>query len=215
MESRQYSSPEPRPQGTQEQKVNADDLRFMLAVMEKSYQHIKPKTSNSVMWGLICMAIYVGSYFLVKNQLFNWLRPLQISLISVGVICTIIQAHFLLKQFRQQGFVPQLLLTSVLYGLPIIVLPVFIFDLLGLFKGMYCGPAFIYAFMVNTVMVLVGVIHSKLWFTGTIFIIAGILLAFLVREYSLLILGIANGIGIIFSALVVDLNYRRMEKENA
>jgi len=197
-----------------DQKITADDLKFVRSVMEKVCRQVKPKTSNSVMWGLICMIIYIGAHFLVKNQLFNWIRPLQILLISVGVICTMIQGHFLFKQLRQQGFVPQLL-SSIFYGLLIITFPVFFFDLIGLFKGMYCGPAFIYALMINTVLVLVGVLHSRLWFSGTILVIAGILAAFVVKEYSLLILGIATGTGIILSAVIVDLNYRRMEKENA
>ena len=166
------------------------------------------------MWGLICMTIYVGIHFLIKNQLFNWIRPLQISLISFGILCTIIQSHFLLKKLKQEGFVPQLL-TSLLYGFVIILLPVLFFDLIGLFKGMYCGSAFIYALTVNTVMVILGILHSKLWLSGTIFIITGILMAFIIKEYSFMILGIATGTGIILSALIVDLNYRKQEKENA
>lgn len=166
------------------------------------------------MWGLICMAIYVGAYFLVKNQLYYWIKPLQISLISLGVIITVIQAHFLFKKFKHDGLVPQFLISG-LYGLAIMFLPILFFDLIGLFKGMYCGPAFIYALTANSVMVLVGVLHSKLWFTGTILVIPGILVAFTFKEYSLLILGIATGAGIILSALIVDLYYRKMEKENA
>lgn len=201
-------------QGTEEQQVKIDDLKFMRSVVEKTYRQVKPKTSNSVMWGLICMAIYVGIHFLVKNQLFSWIRPLQISLISVGVIGTMIQAHFLFKKFREEGFVPQSII-SILCGLLIIVLPVFFFDLIGLFKPMYCESAFIYALTINTVLVLCGVLHSKLWFSGTIIVIAGMMMAFIVKEYSLLILGIATGTGMILSAIIVDLYYRKMEKENA
>jgi len=191
----------------------ADDLKFMRSVVEKTYRLVKPKTSNTVMWGLICMTIYVGIHFLVKNRLFNWIRPFQISLISVGIICTMIQGHFLFKKFRQQGLVPQLL-NSIFYGFTIILFPVFFFDMIGLFKGMYCGSAFIYALTISTLMVLIGVLHSKLWFSGAILVISGILLAFIVKEYSLLILGIATGTGIILSALIVDLYYRKQEKEN-
>ena len=194
--------------------IGADDLKFIRSVLEKACRQVKPKTSNSVMWGLICMTTYVGIHFLIKNQLYIWIRPLQITLLSVGVLCTIIQAHFLFKKLKQEGFVPQLL-TSLFYGFVIILLPVLFFDLIGLFRGMYCGSAFIYALTVNTVMVIVGILHSKLWFIGTIFVITGILIAFIIEEYSFLILGIATGTGIIMSALIVDLNYRKMEKENA
>jgi hypothetical protein len=160
------------------------------------------------------MTIYVGVHFLVQYSLFNWIRPLQISLISFGVIITVIQAHFLFKKFKHDGLVPQFLISG-LYGLAIMFLPVLFLDLIGLFNGMHCGPAFIYALTANSAMLLLGVLHSRLWFSGTILIIAGILAAFIIKEYSLLILGIATGTGIILSALIVDLYYRKMEKENA
>ena len=195
------------------EQITADDLKFMRSTLEKACRQIKPKTSNSIMWGLICMAIYVGIHFLIKNQFFDWIRPLQISLISFGVLCTIIQAHFLFKKFKQEGFFPQLLI-SIIYGLLLIVVPVFFFDMIGLFKGMYCGSAFIYALTANTIIFIVGIFHSKLWFIGTIFILPGILMAFIIREYSFLILGVATGTGIILSALIVDLYYRKQEKEN-
>ena len=160
------------------------------------------------------MTIYIGIHFLIKNKLFDWIIPLQMSLISFGVLCTMIQGRFLFEKLKQEGFVPQFL-TSLLYGMLIILLPVLFFDMIGLFKGMYCGSAFIYALTINTLIVIVGVLHSKLWFTGTIFIIIGMLMAFIIKEYTFIILGIATGTGIILPALIVDLNYRKVEKENA
>jgi hypothetical protein len=210
---KEYLPEEPKQRGSEEQKV-VDDLRFMRSVVEKSYRQLKPKTSNSIMWGLICMAIYIGIHFLIKNQLFDWIRPLQISLISFGVLCTIIQAHFLSKKFKQEGFFPQSLI-SILYGMLLIVVPVFFFDMIGLFEGMYCGSAFIYALTANTIIFIIGSFHSKLWLIGTIFILSGILMAFIIREYSFLILGVATGTGIILPALIVDLYFRKQEKENA
>ena len=133
------------------EQITADDLKFIRSTLEKACRQLKPKTSNSIMWGLICMVIYIGIHFLIKNQLFDWIRPLQISLISFGVLCTIIQAHFLFKKFKQEGFFPQLLI-SIIYGLLLIVVPVFFFDMIGLFKGMYCGSAFIYALTANTII---------------------------------------------------------------
>ena len=205
--------PGPSPKKAEEHST-ADDLKFMRSAIENTYRQVKPKTSNSVMWGLIVMTIYIGIHFLIKNKLFNWIIPLQISLISFGVLCSIIQGRFLFEKLKQEGFVPQFL-TSLLYGMLIILLPVFFFDMIGLFKGMYCGPAFIYALTINTLIVIVGVLHSKLWLIGNIFILTGILMAFVIREYSFLILGIAAGMSMILPALIVDLNYRKQEKENA
>ena len=198
-----------------EKQISADDLKFIHSALEKAFRQIKPKTSNTIMWGLICMTGYIGVHFLINNQLFNWIRPLQISLVCFGVIISMIQGYFLLIKFKQEGFIPQQLIASLSYGIVIIVLPVFIFDFIGLFKGMYCGSAFIYALTINTFIAIMGMSHSKLWFIGSIFIITGILMAFIIKEYSFIILGIATGTGIILSALIVDLNYRKQEKDSA
>jgi hypothetical protein len=203
----------PKQEGFEEQNI-AEDLKFMRSAVEKTYWQVKPKTSNTVMWGLICIIGYVGIHFLVKKQLCNWVRPLQISLISFGVLWTIIQGHFLYKKYEQEGFFPRFMISG-LCGLVIVFLPVLFFDLIGLFKGMYCGSAFIYALTINTFLVILGIVHSKLWLSGTIFVLTGILLAFTIKEYSFIILGIATGTGIILSALIVDLNYRKQEKINA
>jgi hypothetical protein len=196
-----------------DQKIETGDVKFIRSVLEKACRQVKPKTSNSVMWGLTCMIIYSGIHFLIKNHLFNWIRPFQISLIALAILWSIIQAHFVFKKYKQEGFVPQLV-SSALYGIVLISFPVFLFDMIGLFKGMYCGSAFIYALLINAWLVIVGMLHSKLWFTGTIFIITGILTAFVIKEYSFIILGVATGAGIIFPALMVDLNYRKQEIEN-
>ena len=55
-----HEKPEPKQESVEGQKNAVDDLRFIRSAVEKTYRQVKPKTSNSVMWGLICMAIYVG-----------------------------------------------------------------------------------------------------------------------------------------------------------
>ena len=210
-----HEEAKPKEEGVEGQKVDADDLKFIRSALEKACRQIKPKTSNTIMWGLICMTGYVGVHFLIENQLFNWIRPLQISLICFGVIISMIQGHSLFIKFKHEGFIPQQLMTSLFYGVVIIVLPVFIFDFIGLFKGMYCGSAFIYALMISTFIAIMGMSHSKLWFVGSIFIITGMLIAFIIKEYSFIILGITTGTGVILAALIVDLNYRKQEEESA
>ncbi|MFQ5770446.1 MAG: hypothetical protein ACE5HX_07920, partial [bacterium] len=62
----------------EEQKIGADDLRFMRSAIEKSYRQIKPETHLAVMWGLICMIIYISIHFMIKFQLFKWVAPLYL-----------------------------------------------------------------------------------------------------------------------------------------
>ena len=65
--------PETKQTGSEEQKVSADDLRFMRSVVEKTYRQVKPETHVTIMWGLICMAAYISIHFLAKqHQIGHW-----------------------------------------------------------------------------------------------------------------------------------------------
>ena len=62
-----------------------------------------------------------------------------------------------------------------------------------------------------------GVLYSKAGLLGEIIIIAGMLTAFLTKNYMcpLIILGLATGAGLIIPAIIADRSYHKQEKENA
>ena len=160
------------------------------------------------------MTVCIGIHFLREYQLFKWIGPLYLSLMSLGIFCTVVTLYKINKRQKKEGFVPLLLyqISAILF---VVFFPVIFWDLMGLFKGTFCGSAFVYTIAAVTLMGILGIFHSKIWFLGGVVLFIGMLLAFFIRDYAFIILGVAYGTGNIIPAIMVDLNYRRQEKENA
>ena len=69
-----------------------------------------------------------------------------------------------------------------------------------------------YAMGLSIALSLTGVFHLKEWIFGGMLIFAGMLLAFLAKDYACIILGLATGAGLIIPAIIADRNYRKWEK---
>ncbi|MBN2456358.1 MAG: hypothetical protein JXB29_07485 [Sedimentisphaerales bacterium] len=198
----------------EEQKISADDLKFMRSAVEKSYRQIKPETHLAVIWGLICMIIYISIHFLIKLQLFKWIVPLYLSLLAFGLCCTFATMFIIIKRQRKDGFAPQMV-KQVAWIFGIIMFPIIFWDRMGLFNKIFCGSGFIYAMALGMHLGIIGTLHSKTWLLGGILIFVGMLLAFFIKDYSFIILGFSTGVGIIMPALIVERNYRKQKEENA
>jgi hypothetical protein len=204
---------QPEQNGIEGQKNPADDLRFMRSALEKTFYQIKPNTRTAIIWGLIAMTSYIGIHFLLKFNLYTWIKPFYLSLLTIGFIELLIEGHLFLKQLRREGFIPKFI-SKILCGFSLVFLPIIIFDQIGLFNGMYCNAAFIYAIAIGIYCVIVGLLHYKTWFLVTIIIYLGVLMAFYIKDYTYIILGIATGAGIIIPALIVDWQYRKQENNH-
>ena len=68
-----HEESKPKQDGIEEQKISADDLKFMRSAVEKTYKQVNPDTHTMIMWGVICLISYPAIHFLVKNQLFKWI----------------------------------------------------------------------------------------------------------------------------------------------
>jgi len=211
---REYLREEPKQSGSGEQKVAADDIKFMRSAIEKSYRQIKPETHLAVMWGLICMIIYISIHFLIKFQLCKWVAPLYLSLLAFGLCCTFTTMLIILKRQRKDGFAP-LLFKQAAWIFGIIMFPIIFWDRMGLFNKIFCGSGFIYAMALGMHLGIVGTLHSKTWHLGGILIFLGMLLAFFIKDYSFIILGLATGLGCIIPAIIVHKNYLKWKQENA
>lgn len=203
----------PKQEGVEEQKTAADDLKFMRSAVEKSYRQLKPETHNSVMWGLICMIIYIGIHFLVKFQLYKWIGPLYLSLLAFGLCCSFVTLFVVVKRQKKDGFAP-LLFKQVGWICLIIMFPIIFWDRIGLFNKIFCGSGFVYAMALSMLLGILGILHSKAWLFGGMLIFAGMLLAFFVKDYAFIILGLAMGAGFIIPAIIVQRNYNKQKEEN-
>jgi hypothetical protein len=206
-----HKEPKPKQGKAEEQKTAADDLRFMRSVVEKSYRQIKPETHLAVMWGLICMIIYISIHFLIKFQLCKWIVPLYLSLLAFGLCCTFATMFIIIKRQRKDGFAPQLV-KQVAWIFGVIMFPIIFWDRMGLFNKIFCGSGFMYAMALGMHLGILATLHSKTWLLGGILIFVGMLLAFFIKDYSFIILGLATGLGCIMPAIIVQRNYRKQEK---
>ena len=200
------------PQNAQENQT-AEDLKFVRSVVEKTYRPVKPETHNTITWGLICMAAYISIHFLIKFQLYNWISPLYISLMGVGLFCSLATVYIVVKRHKKEGFAP-LLFKQVAYLWMIVMFPIIFWDRMGLFDKIFCGSGFVYAMGLSIALGITGILHSKVWLLGSIFILTGMLIAFIVKDYAFIILGIVTGIGLIVPAIIVQKIYHKKERNH-
>jgi len=201
-------------EGSEGHKVDPDDLKFVRSAIEKGYRRIKPETHLAVMWGLICMITYIGVHFLIQFHLSKWIAALYLSLLAFGLFCTLATMLRIIKRQRKDGFAPRLV-KQVAWIFGVIMLPIIFWDRMGLFNKIFCGSGFMYAMALAMHLSILATLHSKIWLLGGILIFAGMLLAFFIKDYPLIILGLATGSGCIIPGIIVERNYRRQEKENA
>jgi hypothetical protein len=197
------------------EKELSENLRFMRSAAEKSYRKIKPATHLHIMWGLIFIASYFSTYFLAQHGLQKWITISYVSLISFGVFCNLITALICILRQKKAGFVQQL--PWQLGGISlVIILPIFLWDMLGVFKEIFCQVGFIYAMAISIMVGIIGILYAKEWIGGCLLITAGMLLAFLAKEYisPFIILGLSTGAGAIIPAIISDIKFRKWEKEH-
>ncbi len=80
----------PKPQGSEERKTAADDLKFMRFVVETMSQQVKPDVHIMIATGLIGMIANIAGYFLKTHQLDKWIWPMTMSMLSIILLYAII-----------------------------------------------------------------------------------------------------------------------------
>lgn len=196
-----------------QQKELAENLQFMRSAVEKTHKKIKPYRHDAIMWGLICATTYISIHFLIKHQLYKWIGPLYLSLMGLGMCCSFITLSIWFKRQKKLGFIP--MIAKQIVGIWMIILvPIIFWDRMGLFNNIFCGSGFIYAMALGILLGILGILYSKEWLLGSVMIFVGTVLAFFVKDYAFIILGVATGTGFIIPAIIVQINYRKREKNH-
>jgi hypothetical protein len=86
--------------------------------------------------------------------------------------------------------------------------------MLGLFFDFFGGPGFLWAMVYSIALSMIGIIYSREWLFGGIGIFVGMVVAFIIKDYAYLILGLAMGLGCIIPAIFAQRNYRKKEKSH-
>jgi hypothetical protein len=198
-----------------EQKITADDIKFMRSVVEKTSRQLKPDVHIMIACGLVCMIALTVLYFLKTRSLDKWIWPAILSMTAIVLSYAIVGLVRIAKYERKAGFISHLKkqvtwvwIFIILHGLAWSILAM-------LFKDFSGGdPPFIWAMLFSIGLSVLGIFHSKEWLFGGIVIFAGMMLTYFVEESAYIILGLAMGAGFIIPAIIVQRNYRKKEKSN-
>lgn len=195
-------------------KINADDLKFVRSVIEKTCRRIDPGWPIIITWGLFIMVGFPVLYFLKIHQIDNWLWRIQWLLVAAGFS---ISAYFVFKAVireRKAGIISKL--SKQIY-LIFLILSVngFIWTYLDLFRDHIGGFGFLWTAIAGIELSMIGILYSKEWLYGGMAIFAGIIAASFTESYAYYILGIVTGLSCIIPAIIARRNYRKQEKENA
>jgi hypothetical protein len=200
-------------EGREEQNLVPDDLKFIRAMVERTHREIDPEAFSMITWGLVCMVIYFGTYFLAIHKMFNCIPYVLFPSLAVGGIVGGISSYRVSKRQKAQGMVSHI--WKQLNWVWLILLPnAVLWSILGLFKDYFGGPGFIWAAVYAIALSITGIIYSKEWLFGGIAIFVAIIIASFVRPYSYLILGTVMGMACIIPAIIAHRRFRRSEKEH-
>jgi hypothetical protein len=159
---------------------------------------------------------YSAIYFLVKQHLYKWIWPVYLPLLAIGVCVTVASGIRVSKRQKKAGLVPQI--SNQIGCVWMIVLAHgSVWSMLSLFSDFFGGrnfPGFLWAMVYSIALCMTGIIHSKEWLWGGIGIFAGMVAAFIIKDYALLILGFTMGMGCIIPAIIAQRRYLRQNRGN-
>ena len=196
-----------------ENKDLSEDLKFMRSAIEKTRRDFDPGAIGMVAWGVACFLGYTATHFLATPTHYKWILPIwMLLLITAGCVNAICDVR-IRKREKRAGRVP-LLSKQIGWVWAVAVLHGVVWSTLGLFGDWYGGPGFLWALIYSIALSATGIIYSKEWLLGGIGVFVGMVIAFFVKQYAYLILGLVMGLGCIIPAIIAHRRYRRLVREN-
>lgn len=196
-----------------ENKDLSDDLKFMRSAIERTRQDFDPGAIGMVAWGVACFIGYTAAHFLTTSTHYNWLWPIWISVLATAGCINVVYDIKIRKKEKRTGMV-SLLSKQIGWVWAVAVLHGVVWSVLGLFTDWYGGPGFLWALVYSIALSATGIIYSKEWLFGGLGVLVGMVVAFFVKPYAYLILGLAMGLGCIVPAIIAHRRYRRLVREN-
>ena len=191
----------------------AENLHFMRLAIERTRRDFDPEAYVMIVWGLVCMIGYSAIYFLEKLQLYKWIWPVYLPLLAIGVCVSIVSGIRVSKRQKKAGLVPRIS-NQIGWTWMIVLAHGVVWSSLGLFFDFFGGPGFLWAMVYSIALGMIGIIYSKEWLWGGIGIFAGMVVAFIIKDYAYLILGFAMGLGCIIPAIIAQRRYLKQKREN-
>ncbi len=199
--------------GKTKQKELAENLQFMRVAIERTRRDFDPEAPVMIVWGLVCMIGYTTIYFLVMRELYKWIWPVYLPLLAIGLCVTVVSGIRVSRRQKKAGLVPQIS-NQIGWVWMVVLAHGVLWSTLGLFFDFFGGPGFLWAMVYSIALSITGIIYSKEWLWGGIGIFAGMVTAFIIKDYAYLILGFAMGLGCIVPAIIAQKRYLKQKREN-
>ena len=195
-----------------EEKELKENLEFMRSAIEKTHREIDPEAFSMIIWGLVCIVVYYGIYFLAIYRRLSWMPYVLFPALAIGGIVGFISSYRVSKRQKAQGMISHV--WKQLNWVWLILLPnAVLWSILGLFKDYFGAPGFLWAAVYAIALSMTGIIYSKEWLFGGIAIFIAIIVAFFVKPYSYLILGTVMGLACIIPAITAHRRFCRLERK--
>ncbi len=196
-----------------EEKELVENLQFMRLAIERTRRDFDPEAPVMIVWGLVCMIGYTTIYFLVMHGLYKWIWPVYLPLLAIGLCVTVVSGIRVSRRQKKAGLVPQIS-NQIGWVWMVVLAHGVLWSTLGLFFDFFGGPGFLWAMVYSIALSITGIIYSKEWLWGGIGIFAGMVAAFIIKDYAYLILGFAMGLGCIVPAIIAQKRYLKQKREN-
>lgn len=187
---------------TQDEGLN-DNLQFMRSMVEKADRQIRPEGYVLTVCGLICLTCYTAVHFLLRSEQQKWLLPVYLILMAILLGYTFCALALGTKRQIKEGYIPQMPRQVTTIWL-IVVSHILAWSILGMVLNNYCGgdPGFIAAMGLSIALSATGILYSREYLYGGIFIFACMFLTYFVKDYGYIILGIATAAGCIVPEII-------------
>ena len=193
--------------------VLAGDLKFMRSVIEKTFRLYDPRWPVMIIWGLIFMiGLTATQYFLARPQLKDLIQPMWIILWVIGAAVGIFDGIRCEIREKKTGYVSRLSnQLGLIWFILLLNASVWSIEPFSVFFG---KQAFLWAAIFSIGLSVSGILSSKKWLFGGVAIFISILAASIIKEYAYVILGIVIGLGCIIPAIIIQKNYRKLERNH-
>ena len=198
-----------------ERQTTAEDLKFMRSVVERSDRQIRPEGYVLTVCGLVCLICYTAVHLLVRSEQQKWILPVYLPLMAILLGYAFFALAHGVRRQKREGYIPQMPRQITAIWL-VIVSHILAWSILGMVLDDFSGgdPAFIAAMGISIALGATGIMYSKEYLYGGIFIFAGLALTYFLKDYGYLILGIATGAGCIAPETICRRKFKRQGRED-
>jgi len=211
--AKEYLNKGPEPEMTKDNTA-ADNLQFMRLAIEKARRDFDPGVPIFIMWGLICLIGYTATHFLIVQQAYTKINTVWLSLYAIGIPWSMFFGYRIARHQETHGIVPHIYIQiGLIWG--ITVISGIIFGTFGFGRSFISNINFLWAWIYAISLSMTGIVYSKEWLWGGIGVLAGMLAAASLEQYTYLILACTMCTGCVIPALITRKRLKDVEKENA